>query len=208
MARPLRTRPVISSRVRIPAVLAMSAIGLGCVVLSGVTWGGLPALGTTLWIANLLGWCSFLLLLLLLMLPLRRRHLQLTPLIAHSTHRRAGYLVLVLVIVHAAVSVLGEPESIRYWLPTAPLYMLLGQASVVALAVLCWMAARSVRARRYGTGSHFHQTHLLLSFLVLALSFAHAAGSAAIPFSTGRMMPWAILSAAAALWPLRSAGRD
>jgi hypothetical protein len=86
--------------------------------------------------------------------------------------------------------------------------MLLAQAAAVVLAALCWMAARAVRARRYGTGSGFHRTHLLLSFLVLALCFAHAAGSAAIPFSAWRMMPWAILSAAAALWPLRSGGRD
>src|SRR5262245_24335007 len=185
---------MISSRIKIGAVLAAAAIGLGCVVLSGVTGARLPALGVTLWIADLLGWCSFLLLLLLFLLPLRRRHFELTPLIAQSAHRRVGYLMLVLVIVHAAVSALGEPESIEYWLPTAPLYMLLALASAIVLATLCWMAARSVRARRYDAGPDFQRTHLLLSFLVLAVSFAHAAGSAAIPFSAWRMMLWAILS--------------
>jgi hypothetical protein len=199
---------MISSRIRLGAVLAMTAIGLGAVLLSGAAGGRLPALGTTLWIADLFGWCSFLLLLLLFLLPLRRRQPELTPLIAHSAHRRVGYLMLVLVIIHAGVSVVGEPESIEYWLPTAPLYMLFAQVSAIVLAVLCWMAARATRARPSGTGSHFHRTHLLLSLLVLALSFAHAAGSAAIPFSPWRMMPWAILSAAAALWPLRSASRN
>jgi predicted ferric reductase len=168
--------------------------------------GRLPALGTALWIADLLGWCSFVLLLLLLLLPLRRRRIEVPPLIAHSAHRQAGYLMLVLVIVHAVASVLGEPETIAYWLPTAPLHMLLGQASAVVLIALCWMAALSVRARRYGAGSNFHRTHLLLSLAVLALSLAHVAGSAAIAFSPSRLMPWAVLSAAAALLPPRSPG--
>jgi len=190
---------------KLGAVLAVTAIGLGCVVLSGVAGGRLPALGTALWIANLLGWCSFVLLLLLLLLPLRRRRIETPPLIAHSAHRHAGYLMLVLVIVHAVASVLGEPESFTYWLPTAPLYMLLGQASAVALVALCWSAALSVRVRRSAAGPNFHRTHLLLSLLVLALSLAHVAGSAAIAFSPWRLMPWAALSAAAALLPLRSA---
>jgi len=189
---------------KLRAVLAATAIGLGCVVLSGVSRGSLPALGTALWIADLLGWCSFVLLLLLLLLPLRRRRVEVLPLIAHSTHRHAGYLMLVLVIVHAAASLLGQSESKAYWLPTAPLYMLLGQASAVVLIALCWTAALSVRARRYGTGSSFHRTHLLLSLFVLALSLAHVAGSAAIAFSPWRLMPWAVLSAAAALMPIRS----
>lgn len=182
------------------AVLAMTATGLGCVVLSGVAGGRLPALGTALWIADLLGWCAFVLLLLLFLLPLRRRRVELPPLIAHSAHRIAGYLMLVLVIGHAATSALGEPESIAYWLPTAPLYMLLGLASAAAL---CWLAALSVRARRYGADLNFHRSHLLLSLLVLALSLAHAAGSAAIPYSPWRLMPWAVLGAVAALLPLR-----
>jgi hypothetical protein len=192
-------------RTQLRAVLAATAIGLACVVLSGVAGGRLPALGTAVWIANLLGWCSFVLLLLLLLLPLRRRRVEVPPLIAHSAHRHAGYLMLVLVIVHAVVSLLGEPESVAYWLPTAPLYMLLGQASAVALVALCWSAALSVRARRYGAGSSFHRTHLLLSLVVLALSLAHVAGSAAIAFSPWRLLPWALLSAAAALSPIRAA---
>lgn len=192
------------SRLKLGAVLATTAIGLGCVILCGVAGGRLPGLGTALWIANLLGWCSFLLLLLLLLLPLRRRRIETPPLIAHSAHRHAGYLMLVLVVIHAATSMLGEPESIAYWLPTAPLYMLLGQASAVALVALCWTAALSVRVRRYGAGPDFHRTHLLLSFVVLALALAHVAGSAAIAFSPWRLMPWAVLSAAAALLPLRS----
>ena len=194
------------SRMKLRAVLAATAIGLGCVVLSGVAGGGLPALGTALWIADLLGWCSFVLLLLLLLLPLRRRRIEVPPLIAHSAHRHAGYLMLVLVIVHAAAGLLGEPETIEYWLPTAPLYMLLGQASAIALIALSWMAVLAVRARRSGAGPNFQRTHLLLSFVVLALSLAHVAGSAAIAFSPWRLMPWAILSAAAALLPLRSSG--
>jgi hypothetical protein len=192
------------SRMKLRALLAATAIGLGCVVLSGVDGAHLPALGTALWIANLLGWCSFVLLLLLLLLPLRRRHIEVPPLIAHSAHRHAGYLMLVLVIAHAAASLYGEPETIAYWLPTAPLYMLLGQASAVVLVALCWTAALSVRARRYGASSKFHGTHLLLSLVLLALSLAHVAGSAAIAFSPWRLMPWAVLSAAAALLPLRS----
>jgi hypothetical protein len=189
---------------KLRAVLAMAAIGLGCVVLSGLAGGRLPALGTALWIADLLGWCAFILLLLLVLLPLRRRPIEAPPLVAHSTHRLAGYLMLVLVIVHAAASLFGEPASIAYWLPTAPLYMLLGQASAAVLVALCWMTALSVRARRYGAGSNFHPTHLLLSLAVLALSLAHVAGSAAIAFSAWRLMPWALLSAAAVLLPLRS----
>src|SRR5262245_27522344 len=113
-----------ASRMKLPAVLATTAIGLACVVLSGWAAGQLPALGTALWIADLLGWCSFVLLLLLFILRLRRRRLELPPLIAHSTHRLMGYGMCVLVIGHAAASILGEPESIVYLLPTAPLYML------------------------------------------------------------------------------------
>jgi hypothetical protein len=104
---------IAPSRIKLLAVLAMAAIGLGCVVLSGVAGGRLPVLGTPLWIADLLGWYAFVLLLLLFLLPLRRRGVELPPLIAHSAHRLAGYLVLVLVIGHAAASALPGSLPVR-----------------------------------------------------------------------------------------------
>src|SRR5262245_40349354 len=114
-------RPIKPSRLRLGAVLALTVLGLGGVLLSGLFKTGLPALGAALWIANLLGWCSFVLLLLLFFLPVRRRQRELPPLIVHFAHRRAGYLMLILVAGHALASIMGEPETSAYWLPTAPL---------------------------------------------------------------------------------------
>jgi Class III cytochrome C family len=144
-----------------------------------------PASGGPAWdVAMGIGYAALALAAALYLYPLRGEGLPHRRLSTLSQHRRIGWWVLTLSILHTAILLLAQPLTSRYLLPSAPLYMLSGIAALVALAILVptGLSARSsLRKARTQTSSHAPpasaSTHATLAALLLALIGAHVIGS-------------------------------
>lgn len=87
-------------------------------------------------------------------------------------HRQAGKATLVLVVAHVAILMVDDPSRLHLFdLPEAPNRARAGTVAVVALAGLAvtsiWRAKLGMRFE------HWRATHLALTGVVIAASFAH-----------------------------------
>ena len=173
----------------------LGTVGLG----AAIALYPLPAAGGTLWDIGIgLGYATLPCVVTLYLYPLRGAGLPHRRLSTLSQHRRTGWIVLALGVLHAVLLVVAEPLSSRYLLPSTPLYMLSGIAALIALAILVvtGLSARAAqrkppqarvaapevapssapRAQR-STEARSAIAHACLAALLLALIAAHIVDS-------------------------------
>lgn len=88
-------------------------------------------------------------------------------------HETLGYWVLALAIVHAFWFLIGDPVARVYLQPGAPLYMWLGLAGLIALAVLAVLARMPDRTYVHKNFRSFRTTHRLLGLTAVAAAGLH-----------------------------------
>ncbi|MGC1522733.1 MAG: ferric reductase-like transmembrane domain-containing protein, partial [Steroidobacteraceae bacterium] len=111
--------------------------GIACAIAAALLLCPLPASGGFLWdLAAGAGYGSLVFALTLYLYPLRAEGIPHRRLFTVSQHRRIGWIALSLALAHVAILCVAQPSTGRYFLPSAPLYMLCGIAAFVALAVL------------------------------------------------------------------------
>jgi Class III cytochrome C family len=147
-------------------------ITIAAAVLAALLLAPLPATGGALWDGGAaVGYCAGLLALLLYLYPLRGRDahgavLSHRRLLSISQHRQLGWVALGFATAHVVIVLTVQPLTLRYLLPSAPLYMLCGLAAWVALAAL---VATGLAMRK--------SLHAILASLFLVLLGAHLIGS-------------------------------
>jgi hypothetical protein len=142
----------------------------------------LPASGGLIWnIGAAVGYASLIFAVALYLFPLRGDGVAHRRLFSISQHRRIGWIALYLGGLHVAILLVAQPLVGHYLLPSAPLYMLCGLASLIALAVLVatGISARSTlrHAMPSRDSSPSVATHAVLAALLLGLLCAHILGS-------------------------------
>lgn len=113
-----------------------------CGVLAALLLCPLPASAGAVWdAAALLGYAATIFAVLLYIYPLRGRGangstLPHRRLFTISHHRRFGWIALGFAGLHTGIVLVAQPLTVRYLLPSAPMYMLCGTAALVGLAIL------------------------------------------------------------------------
>jgi hypothetical protein len=204
-----RRHPSLVRRVGVASVLA------GALVLC--PW---PASGGLVWDAGIaIGYLALVSGATLYLYPLRGEGLPHRRLFTLSQHRRIGWIVLILGLLHAAILLVAQPQIGHYLLPSAPLYMLLGLVALIFLAILVasGLCARTAlrkaapRASRVAssTDSRFGapaplptsvSTHAILAALLLALIAAHIRGSHQLVDQPAKAITLCALLALPLLW--------
>ena len=95
------------------------------------------------------GYVCLILFLCLYVLPVRGDGLPHARLLGLSQHRTIGWVVLAAAIVHVVVLLLAEPQSARYLLPSAPVFMWCGVVALLAMvaSVVTGLSARAQMRR-------------------------------------------------------------
>src|SRR5277367_6002808 len=168
------------NRNRLPSHLRRA--GIASAVAAALLLLPLPASAGFCWnLGAAVGYASLVFTVALYLYPLRGEGIPHRRLFTVSQHRRIGWIALILGLVHAAILLAAQPQTGRYLLPSAPLYMLCGTAALIALAVLVatGISARSKlrRGAQAGASSSGVATHAALAALLLGLLGAHIVGS-------------------------------
>lgn len=90
-----------------------------------------------------------------------------------SRHELLGYWVLTVALAHAFWFLAGDGAVRVYLQPGAPLYMWLGLAAIVAMALLTALARMPDRMRVHKRFRVFRTTHRALGFVVVAAGGLH-----------------------------------
>jgi Class III cytochrome C family len=171
-----------------------------------------PASGGTLWDIGMgAGYAALVLAATLYLYPLRGDGLPHRRLFTLSQHRRIGWVAVTLGALHAAILLVAQPLVGHYLLPSAPVYMLLGLAALIALAALVatGLAARSTLRKTPAPGTSRPRphtplvsvaTHAVLAALLLALIAAHLIGSAQLIDNGTKALTTCVLLALPLLW--------
>ncbi len=195
-------------------------VGVACVLATALLLLPLPASGGIAWDAGIaLGYAALVVAATLYLYPLRGEGLPHKRLFTLSQHRRLGWIALTLGLLHTAILLITQPLVGHYLLPSAPIYMLLGLAALIALAILVatGLAARSA-LRNTSTRSTTSSsptlptsvtTHAILAALLLALTAAHILGSHQLTDNPVKAITVCLLLALPLLWAaLRAATRS
>jgi Class III cytochrome C family len=180
--------------------IAFAALGLMALLLCP-----LPASGGWLWDSGMaLGYAALVVAGTLYLYPLRGAGLPHKRLFTLSQHRRIGWIALALGLLHAAFVLVAQPLVGHYLLPSAPLYMLLGLAAFIVLAVLVatGLTARSALrkpAARKSTPTSV-TTHAVLAAALLALLGIHIVGSGQLVDRPIKVTTLCLLLAIPLLW--------
>jgi len=129
--------------------------------------------------------CGYLCLILLLCLyvfPVRGDGLPHGRLMALSGHRSIGWCVLAAALAHVVVLLAVEPQSARYLLPSAPLFMWCGVVALLSVAalVITGLSARAQMRRAHETRTlrvELSTLHIVLAALLMLTTCAHTIGS-------------------------------
>ncbi len=156
--------------------------GMACAVAAALLLCPPPASAGFVWnLAAGVGYGSLVFTLTLYLYPLRGEGIPHRRLFTVSQHRRLGWIALILALAHVAILLVAQPSTGRYFLPSAPLYMLCGIAALIALAVLVatGISVRSKlgRGAPAGASTSLVITHAVLATLLLGLLGAHIVGS-------------------------------
>jgi predicted CXXCH cytochrome family protein len=192
----------------------MRRIGGASVLAAALVLCPLPASGGIAWdIGIALGYVALVGAITLYLYPLRGAGLPHKRLFTLSQHRRIGWTILTLGLLHVAILLVAQPLVGHYLLPSAPLYMLLGLAALIALAILVatGLSARSAlrnatAARAASTSSATPatptsvSTHAILAALLLALVGAHILGSHQLVDKPAKAITLCLLLALPLLW--------
>ncbi len=200
----------------------MRRVGSACVLAAALLLCPLPASGGIAWDAGIaVGYVALVVAATLYLYPLRGEGLPHKRLFTLSQHRRLGWIVLILGLLHAAILLIAQPLVGHYLLPSAPLYMLLGLVALIALAILvptglsARSALRSASARRASPNSSPGKsraappdaslpasvtTHSILAALLLSLVGAHILGSHQLADRPAKVVTLCILLALPLAW--------
>jgi len=138
--------------------------------LGGVLVVSYPAVsGGPLWdVGAACGYVCLILFVCLYVFPVRGDGLPHARLLGLSQHKTIGWCVLAAGATHIAVVLLVEPQTGRYLLPSAPLFMWCG---VVALLCAIALVVTGLSARSRAT------LHIVLAAVMMAAVCAHVIGS-------------------------------
>jgi Class III cytochrome C family len=181
---------------------------LACACVAAVLLVPRPASAGFAWdVSAALGYAASAVALLLFVYPLRRAGLAHRRLFTVTQHRRLGWLALILTLLHVLLLLLREPLTLKYLLPSAPLYMLCGTLALIALAVLVPTGLSARRAlRRGGAPGRSPRltalTHAALSAVLLGLIGAHLIGSGQLVDRIPKMSVLCIVLALAIAWSI------
>ncbi len=156
--------------------------GIACVLAAAVLMLPLPASAGVFWnIGAGIGYASLIFALILYVFPLRGDGVPHSRLFTVSQHRRLGWIALFLALAHAVILLIAQPLVGRYFLPSAPLYMLCGLAALIALAVLVATGISARSGLRHAAPPRKARlnvaAHALLAVLLPGLIGAHIIGS-------------------------------
>ena len=183
-------------------------VGVACALAAALVLCPLPASGGWLWDAGIaIGYAALVTAATLYLYPLRSEGLPHRRLFTLSQHRRLGWIALVLALLHAAALLVAQPQVGHYLLPSAPLYMLLGLAALIALAILVatGLSARTALRKAAATRTPPRpptsvSTHAILAALLLALTAAHLLGSHQLFDRPAKVITLCALLALPLLW--------
>ncbi|MGH8137933.1 MAG: cytochrome c3 family protein [Steroidobacteraceae bacterium] len=118
-----------------------------------------------------------------------------------SQHRRFGWVALGLAGLHTTIVLVAQPLTVRYLLPSAPIYMLCGIGALAALAILV-PTGLSTRAsmRRPPARAVAGISHAAVAALLLGLLGAHLVGSAQLVDTPVKSIAVCVLLALPLLW--------
>jgi len=157
--------------------------------LGGALLVSYPAVsGGLLWdLGAACGYICLILFLCLYVFPVRGDGLPHGRLMALSRHKSIGWCVLAAAAAHVVVLLVVEPQSYRYLLPSAPLFMWCGVVallSVVASVVTGLSARAQMRRQPVTPGTQENRPrierstlHIVLAAVLMLTACAHAIGS-------------------------------
>jgi hypothetical protein len=160
-------------------------------LLGGALLVSHPAVsGGVVWdVGTACGYICLILFLCLYVFPVRGDGLPHGRLMALSGHRSIGWCVLAVAIIHATVLIVAEPQSARYLLPSAPLFMWCG---VVALLSIIALVVSGLSARSQMRRAQPRQPHTSRS----QMERPHESGSPPVQSATRRSATLHIVLAA------------
>jgi Class III cytochrome C family len=188
---------------------------VACVLAAGLLLVPLPASGGILWDIGIgVGYGALVFAITLYLYPLRGEGLPHKRLFTLSQHRRLGWIALILGALHGAILLLAQPLVGHYLLPSAPLYMLLGLAALIVLAVLVTTGLQARSALRNASPARTSprtpasvrtppfsvSTHAILAALLVGFIAAHIIGSAQLIDSAIKSAALCLLLALPLLW--------
>lgn len=161
----------------------------------------LPASGGVLWdVAMGVGYAALACAAALYLYPLRGEGLPHRRLFTLSQHRRIGWIALTLATLHTLAVLVVQPQVGHYLLPSAPLYMLLGLAALIALTALVITGLSAAPAPKKATPAGSVSTHAVLAGLLPALTAAHLIGSAQLIDTPTKTVTLCLLLALPLAW--------
>jgi predicted CXXCH cytochrome family protein len=153
-------------------------------------------------LAQSLGLLSALGTLLLCLLTVRPRSPG-TPPLSLRKHELLGWILLIAVLGHVALSLAFDRAVIQHLRLTAPLYEWAGIGALLALLVLTVPAAGPVRRRLWSRHRNFQASHVAVSCALVPLIAVHVVTTNRYLHGPGRVALWLLLSSAALLALLR-----
>jgi Class III cytochrome C family len=165
----------------------------------------LPAAGGWLWDSGIAsGYASLVVAATLYLYPLRGAGLPHKRLFTLSQHRRIGWIVLGLGLLHTALLLIAQPLVGHYLLPSAPLYMLLGLVALIVVAILVATGLTARTALRNPAARHSTPTsvttHGVLAAALLALLGIHIVASGQLLDRPAKVVTVCLLLAIPLLW--------
>lgn len=153
-------------------------VGITLAVTAVLLLAPLPASGGVLWdLAMGVGYAAVAFAAALYLYPLRGEGLPHRRLFTLSQHRRIGWITLTLAALHTLSTLVLQPQVGHYLLPSAPLYMVLGLAALLALGALVMTGLSAAPAPKKARPVTSVSTHAILAALLPALTAAHLLGS-------------------------------
>jgi hypothetical protein len=129
--------------------------------------------------ANAMGYCALAVALMLFVYTGRPRAFPaFSGRFFANLHRDFGYITLALVVGHIGILLYDQPLLLEHLKITAPVHMLAGLASAVALLVLVVSSITSLRRYLWRDHQRFRGFHAWLSIAVVLLLLVHVVGSA------------------------------
>ncbi|MBS0421710.1 MAG: hypothetical protein JSR66_28635 [Proteobacteria bacterium] len=151
--------------------------------LGGALLVSYPAVsGGLLWdLGAACGYICLILFLCLYVFPVRGDGLPHGRLMALSRHKSLGWCVLAAAITHVVVLLVVEPQSYRYLLPSAPLFMWCGVVALLSVvaSVVTGLSARAQMRRAPENRPRIERStlHIVLAAVLMLTACAHAIGS-------------------------------
>ncbi len=107
-------------------------------------------------------------------------------------HRHTGYVILVIITMHAGILLLKDPVLIEHLKITAPYYMLCGLFAFILMLIVTVSSFQSVRKLIWSDYKWFRIIHALIGVLIVLLIYIHIVKSRYYANSDWKTIVWTI----------------